>query len=715
MHAHAHQTQFPLCIGRSILIGAPFLIGAIARVGSAGSATLMSSLARKFRIKFDDQNLVFDETYPLGMEQYLSEPEFEAVLRKINEELNQDAVAIRKEVHMWGGITAATAIFVVGLILSPVLYVKLKRQERIMTQFRKDVKEHLTESTKLLLRSGKKLMRWELVSNKKGNRGRDVVNPLYDMAIEFQVKRAARVAGGRKVQQQQEEEEVEEEEEEEEEPTTSYSTPNEPSSAEAGSETSDVLGELPSEVETSGSSAALFANTGRHNPKRVSFVGDTEESSGGGTSGGSARGNRRRLRKIAGLTAGTAAAAALLNKRRRERQNMSDEEDAGRRESAVSMASVLLVDKRASTDSVESVPLVEDEKRASTGSVQSMEIGERGAKTASMMPISFADKRASTMTTSSIATVPAAGPEAMDTSRMSMLSITALALGGAGAAAGLATVNERSEEEEIPASYGTVPIVNAAPSPTFPNADAISHPSKYADKEEEKALSDIIEETEEEEEMEEYHYSPFIPLGAAGLGGAGAFAAYQSHDDNDDEHREGAEKKSFEEEQKPFEEVEEEKESSEEEKSSVEEKNSFEEEQEYLQQQQQQEQEDEEDEDPFKDQPQDEVNSYEQDSSSVTSSTSRGDSDSISTWTAFLSSSAAGFSTQTEDDDDESLKSIQQSLSEADSGSIGSYPSEQYGSDESSLRETYPHSQSNSGTDFWGADSDGDTSSSGVL
>jgi hypothetical protein len=681
----------------------------------------MSSLARKFRIKFDDKNLVFDETYPMGMEQYLSEPEFEAVLRKINEELNQDALAIKKEVQFWGGVTAATAIFVVGLILSPVLYVKLKRQERIMTAFRKAVKEHLTESTKLLLRSGKKLMRWELVSNKKGNRERDVVNTLYDMAIEFQVKRATRVAGGRKVQQQQEEEEEGEEGEEEEEEeeqmtttTTSYSTPNEPSSAEAGSETSDVLGELPSsQTETSASSAAaaaaLFANTGRHNPKRVSFVGDTSESSGGGTSPGSARGTRRRLRRIAGLTAGTAAAAALLNRRRRERQNMSDEEDAGRRESAVSMASVLLVDKRASTESVESVPLVEDEKRASTGSVQSMEIGDRSNKTASMMPISFADKRASTMTTSSIATVPAAEPEAVDTSRMSMLSITSLALaaGALGATAGLATVDEQTEEEEAPSPYGRAPIVNAAPSPAFPNADAINHPARLVERDEEKALSDIIEETEEEEEIEAFSPMPFVPLGAAGLGvaglgAAGAFAAYPNRNEQQQQQQEEeGEKASFEGAQNSIEE--------EEASFEAEERNSYEEEQEFLQVQQQEAQHG--GEDPFKDQPQDRVNSYEQDyssSSSATSSTSRGEEDSISSWTAFLSSSAAGFSTQTSEDA-ESLRSIQQSLSEADSGSIASYPTEREGSDESSIRETFPHSQSNSGTDFWGADSSGES------
>jgi hypothetical protein len=143
----------------------------------------MPIISVRHKVRFDEGKLAFSETFPQGLEGTLPLAEFDSVVRKINEELTAEIRATQKNVREWAIVTMSLCIVVIGLFLTPVLFVKTSRQKRQLKEFWERLRAYLGEvNRKTFL---KRNLEWRLVEDTKKRGVRDVVNPEFAYRIEI--------------------------------------------------------------------------------------------------------------------------------------------------------------------------------------------------------------------------------------------------------------------------------------------------------------------------------------------------------------------------------------------------------------------------------------------------------------------------------------------------------------------------------------------------
>lgn len=143
----------------------------------------MPVVAKRYKIRFEENALQFSETYPEALEGVLAVPEFDSVIRKINEDLTMEVQARGKKVKRWAYICLGLCILLAGLCLTPVLFVQTRRQRRELKHYWERVRAYLGEiNRKTYL---KRNLEWKLVEDRHKLKTRDVVNPLLAFRIEL--------------------------------------------------------------------------------------------------------------------------------------------------------------------------------------------------------------------------------------------------------------------------------------------------------------------------------------------------------------------------------------------------------------------------------------------------------------------------------------------------------------------------------------------------
>lgn len=139
--------------------------------------------AKRYKINFDHQTLTFDETLPEGLNDLIRPEEFDAILRKINTELNQEALEACRKMKRMGTVYGPLSLAFIGLLLTFNMARRARRCRKALLTFFKNVEDLLNEwNKKTFLR---KKIDWRLVQDKKYIRGRDAANPFFAYRIDI--------------------------------------------------------------------------------------------------------------------------------------------------------------------------------------------------------------------------------------------------------------------------------------------------------------------------------------------------------------------------------------------------------------------------------------------------------------------------------------------------------------------------------------------------
>lgn len=143
----------------------------------------MPVVAKRYKVKFEEGNLRFSEAYPNALEGVLPLAEFDSVVRKVNEDMTVDIRETNQNVRKWAIATISLCIVVVGLFMTPVLFVKTRRQKQQLKEFWERLRMYLGEINRKTYM--KRNLEWKLVEDKRKLKGRDVVNPMFAYRIEI--------------------------------------------------------------------------------------------------------------------------------------------------------------------------------------------------------------------------------------------------------------------------------------------------------------------------------------------------------------------------------------------------------------------------------------------------------------------------------------------------------------------------------------------------
>ena len=137
----------------------------------------MVQTTTKFRFRFDDKQMVFEESYPEELSAVFPIEEFNAIIRKLNYDLNLPIQQSSSTLKRWTAGTGIACCFIVGIFAIPVLWYKASVNEREMNEYWTRVREYLTEiNRRSLIRRG---LEWKVVEDKAKIKGHDCVNKVY--------------------------------------------------------------------------------------------------------------------------------------------------------------------------------------------------------------------------------------------------------------------------------------------------------------------------------------------------------------------------------------------------------------------------------------------------------------------------------------------------------------------------------------------------------
>jgi len=139
--------------------------------------------SKRYKIRFDDQEMQFEENFPTGLAGHLFPEEFDAIIKKINTDFNQELIQATTEFRRWSKIWIVAAFTGIGLVITPVLSSKAKRQSKLLKEFWEAIRIHLGQWNRE--RFQKRRLEWKLVEEQQKIKGRDVVNPLYAYRIDI--------------------------------------------------------------------------------------------------------------------------------------------------------------------------------------------------------------------------------------------------------------------------------------------------------------------------------------------------------------------------------------------------------------------------------------------------------------------------------------------------------------------------------------------------
>lgn len=375
----------------------------------------MSRTLKKVNVRFDEKNLVVDETFPADLEGLIEEPDYEAVIRKINVELNLDIIEAREEMRKWSKIFASTALLLVGLVFSPVVAVKARRYREALMHFWDDVKAHLSiVNRRANAKRGLKWVEWHIKQSGYKKRGTDVFDPYTVFQVLVVVKQRPQRS------QQYVARQLDRQEIQGADADTSYTG-----------------------QDSKGSSAipeSLLANAGMD--RKVSFVTPFDSTSSASTSRPTSDAS------ISGAAAGIAAAAVVAGA-------VIASDDTGK-ETVVDEPSAEAPVPASALDSRMSVApiVVASQRPASTSSIDGVDLGGNRASTYSLAPITEEDHRLSSSSIAPLAMDNEASPD-----RSSVISLMPIQMDEFAKGAPLAPVAE--ENEEASSSIDAIPTPDA--------------------------------------------------------------------------------------------------------------------------------------------------------------------------------------------------------------------------------------------------------------
>lgn len=150
--------------------------------GEIGSSSSRARQTMRFKVRFDSVGMTFDEHYPEELAPVLPPEEWEGVLRHLNTDLNQVVQQSMADLHAWTTGMYISCVFVVGVFVIPVVWVKKSRHQHAMEQFWKEVREFFTEiNRKTFIRRG---LEWKIVEDRRRMKKRDCYNPVYLYRVE---------------------------------------------------------------------------------------------------------------------------------------------------------------------------------------------------------------------------------------------------------------------------------------------------------------------------------------------------------------------------------------------------------------------------------------------------------------------------------------------------------------------------------------------------
>lgn len=420
----------------------------------------MSKTLKKVNVRFDDTTLMVDETFPPDLEGLIDHADFEAVIRKINVELNSELLEARVEMQRWATVFAATAVFIIGLIFTPVVAVKAKRYREALGQFWDDVKAHLSiVNRRANAKRQQRWIEWHIKQSGYHKRGTDVFDPFTVFQVLVIAKyRVKKEQGGYQAKQFHRATDIQDGADAD----TSFTGLEDRSTiaptllAGPSDRRVSFITPMDSSTTTTTVDASKRSSASTIDDGSIPPGSDTDRSGRSVGLGGAAA-----AAAVAGAaTIGVAAAAAIKEESAEEDRDVSEAERGDQFDAAPAVAAAPL--PASATDRHASIaPVVEAQRPVSTTSIEGMRLdeGARRMSTSSMAPISEM----------SASTAPA---QSNRMSTASLASITPVVI-GAGAVGAAAVAAAGEEEKKEPAEEAGKAVVNEETEPPASNRDSI--------------------------------------------------------------------------------------------------------------------------------------------------------------------------------------------------------------------------------------------------
>lgn len=127
-------------------------------------------------IKFDQRSMRFSEKYPIGLEAILHVAEFDAIVRRINYDMNRDARAARDRLVKCFCLHIPLLLLAVGILMTPLLLYTMHKQRRALKAFWEAIRKLFIElNAKTYIKRG---LEWRLERDVRQLKTRDLVDPL---------------------------------------------------------------------------------------------------------------------------------------------------------------------------------------------------------------------------------------------------------------------------------------------------------------------------------------------------------------------------------------------------------------------------------------------------------------------------------------------------------------------------------------------------------
>lgn len=110
---------------------------------------------------FDEASWTFVQIYPIELREVLTLEEWKAIMRRLNEDLNAELLAVDADLKAWHKATIYSSIFVVGMLLWPVVMYKIYQRNLVCRKYWRSVRKYLAHLSKTQKDSPKHLT-WQL-------------------------------------------------------------------------------------------------------------------------------------------------------------------------------------------------------------------------------------------------------------------------------------------------------------------------------------------------------------------------------------------------------------------------------------------------------------------------------------------------------------------------------------------------------------------------
>ena len=142
--------------------------------------------ARRFKIPLNEASLKFSENYPTGLLEKVPILEIDAIIRRINNELQQMVRPTAKLMKKWCLGSLCLSVVVIGIFGIPYSVVLIHRFRNLISHYWERVRAYFLAINNSIYRSRR--IEWRLVEDKQKIENRDLTNPILTFAIEVTCK-----------------------------------------------------------------------------------------------------------------------------------------------------------------------------------------------------------------------------------------------------------------------------------------------------------------------------------------------------------------------------------------------------------------------------------------------------------------------------------------------------------------------------------------------